>query len=552
MFTPFLCLVLALTDPSGAEMETRSFPLGPALESDLGSPSLISLTPLRPSFDFSLDDGPLDPDENLTASYLDHDLLTDMVVSNIQPEQWEYEGRTVEIVDDTLVITAPTAVLDEVGTFLNAYSKNARRTVGVTLSLVGVSSDVQLSGDIHLELPVGQIVHYRKGVTKNYLRTYSPEIAQASTVQNPELDQIDLGVTADLLAFADGDRGALISYVIQMSWLEELTEEALGLGMRLSLEKGNYAMIRNDAVIQKPRVAFATIAGTVYLETRESAQVHVMSPHAKGEGVYGLAKIALDSISPASNQLAHNLYMADLGVVGSEGLAFHPLVEGSLNYRPWAGDDPAPMAGAFQLSSRALEHVLVTVSDRTLDSDIAIRLADPDKRIFIAQDMAGEQLTMTLLTDLMNSSVESLRDHKILISGEKADKDPIVVLRADRGQAFALCGFQQTFVSDYEVEVANSASISDPIVTAAIDGIAIWARPLSTPDLPEAMAVSVFTHVLEDANTSFDTRSDTLGVLDLPSYQVEMRDARVSPGSPAKPVGSAALADGEISVSLDG
>lgn len=96
--------------------------------------------------------------------------------------------------------------------------------------------------------------------------------------------------------------------------------------------------------------------------------------------------------------------------------------------------------------------------------------------------------------------------------GEPAEVETVAHTRVgldERGRAGALVGHQTTVVRGYEVDVANSSSIAQPLVAGAFDGLAVRCHDGGR----DRVGLDVVLHLSRD-DAEVDLKVDSLGLLD--------------------------------------
>jgi hypothetical protein len=143
-----------------------------------------------------------------------------------------------------------------------------------------------------------------------------------------------------------------------------------------------------------------------------------------------------------------------------------------------------------------------------------------------------------------------------LASKEVARSVTLVLKSAGRGARLCIpvrlgeasggmAGLEQMMVSDYDVEVADAAAISNPQTQGVVDGLAFWLLPTLAPSGDLSLELKLKVNLRADDGHETEIRSPFYSKIDLPVFDTLWIDERLSFGGATKEI---TLGDAQTSV----
>lgn len=550
MLAPLLCLALTLSEPASAELVRRTYDLRTILPRASGELVPIAALPLRQM-----------PSQELDMEFEGEyefpcDLLLDLMLQTVAPEEWEYAGRGADLREnDILMVEAPPEVQQEVERFLEFVGRATRPRIAVRVDVfrsgrtrdsadlaVGnldqagvdrlrklVDSGVLTPVDtLHFDLLSGLPQTRVAAGYHSFLRDFDLEIAQASAIHSPIIETYPLGVVASVRADRDTQGRVLLSYALRDSWSAGATQDIdVRADHRISTDKG-VEPILSGGVLQSPRVSFATMAGSVRLSAGGTATSMAASLGTEGVGPGTVVAFTLEKLDPIPEDFVSGeryLSIRDVGGNLSRGYQAHRFGRIALTSaaRNPDSDDEQRLPGTIGVGP-------INGDDLSLVDDIIGRLLDDSDGEISAGQAAnfvyvfGSKRYVSGWMERLIGSLPLGGGAPALLSslaGAEASEQgaaPLFCLSADVGDALAVCGTQRTMVTNYEVEVANNVSVAEPIVEAPVDG---WAARMHTArnlaDQHEARFY-LLTHLGILQRKAHEHQAQGLGVLQMVSF----------------------------------
>ena len=547
MFAPLLCLALMANEPLYVEIVRATYDLRSILPTMTEPARAIQTLPLTPhrGRDVDLFEG---QEYRFSA-----ETLADLLTQTVQPEEWEYEGRSLDLRDDgrLLIVQAPATVQAEVRRFLEyvALATNSRIAVNIQIfsSLPGAGSGQPPVGRLQEQqrAEVAELVHtgaldpvwtFRmellSGVPSTrldtvnhaYLRDYDVEIAQSASVTEPIIDQFPTGVALTARADRDTNDLVLLSLVLRHSWTG---------GRPQSMDARTITRIAGDRVaeldsggqVQSPRVSFATLAGSVRLRAGESAG-WLASPITLegGAGTYVLMQVGQLARTPEPFESGQRFFaIRDVAGHCSDGFRCPEDTGLELGF-PFETVEERYLPAALNLPP--INDRVADVMDELIDSvgnsieeDVSLGLQE--NFVYVIGDRKPAALVLRQLmgglpqTRGLQGLSATLAPSLTQASGSYS----LLALTANVGDGFAVCGSQETYILSYNVEVANNCSVFDPEVEAIVDG---WAARFSASKAPTevgGVSLIVKTHLREDARKEHAALLFGMGGLHLPAFR---------------------------------
>ncbi|MBI4879096.1 MAG: hypothetical protein HY812_05470 [Planctomycetes bacterium] len=579
MIAPFLCLVLATTDPSSADLLRRTYPLDAVLPPPFVGTVLIDTQPITP---LALEKGSALLEEE--SSTFHPDALVDLLRQTVMPEEWEYVGRSVDYCFEGdrsfLVVEAPPDVQEEVERFLGFVALVARSRLSVradvykfvgaaldsglpagTLDREGMSrlealvraGTLRLEQSFRMSAASGVPVHQVACTRRTFLEDFDVEIAQAAILHQPVVDGFQVGVEALFRADRHPNGGALVSFVVRDAWFESSRDIDLRVSSRIATEK-SVEEVPSGGVIQSPRVAFCTIGGSALLMPGETAAVLAAGPDIGRTGPGILTTLTLEAVpqAPVSFECGERcLALQDLAGAVSVGFQAPRLgwdsmitedgeLETGRSSLPLLVGLPPAAEGAVDGLERLVQMVYESEEGEVSSGYLGTLVYVAGSKRYAAPWMnriAGA------LSDRPAFSGAALA--LAMPGNDAAASVPLLSFSAPVGDAFAVCGTQDTCVIGHDVDVANNCSVFNPYVVPVTSG---WAARLSARDsLAGSHVVSLFvcSHIRDGDQDFVDPNRPGTPGMHLPAFNLGVVESTVDlePGA-RQEAGSLALGDG--------
>ncbi len=580
MIAPILCLVLAAAEPGAADLMRRAYPLDAVLPPPFAGTVLIDTQPLTNRF-VRGEEMLRQEDDSIS---LGADALIDLVRRTIMPEEWEYVGRSLEIGFEggrtLLVVEAPPDVQDEVERLLGFVALVTRSRLALRADVYGFTGPaldgnlplgalgregsarlealaragtLRLEQSFRMSVLSGMPVHQAAYARRTFLEDFDVEIAEAAAIHQPVTGQVKVGVEGLFRADRHPNGGALVSFVVRDAWLEALQDIDLRAPMRIATEKG-VEEVAAGGVIQSPRVAFCTVAGSCMLQPGETATVLAASPDLGRTRPGMLLALTLEAVPqvPASFECGeHALVLQDLAAMACAGFT-GPLLDWRALLPEFSGEEasqgPLPLQlGLPPSAERAYESLepLLQMVYESEEGEVSCGVLGTLVYVAGSKRYAAPWMGR-ILGSLSERPLFSGAALALAVPGNGAAAAvPLLSFSAPAGDAFALCGTQETCVLDHDVDVATSCSTFNPYVTPVTTG---WVARLTARDtLGGAHAVSLFvcSHIRDGEQDFVDLKWPGSSGLHLPAFNLGVVESTVElePGA-RQEAGTLALGDG--------
>ena len=471
------------------------------------------------------------------------DQVVDMIRETVARESWDEEGCSLNSSWGSVVVKNKPAVLDEVGKFLDWLQTALMRPVTVelyrvpagkvtqsgALSAAEVKRLIALPGvktQARLELPSGRTRRVRAGTTVSFLGDYDVEVAQSAQVADPLIMVLHDGLDLRIRTQVTPDGRVCVRVMGRDSSLE-----------KLQLRDADSTWVGR---IQFPVVDSQVVMGTGVVE-------------AGGGMLFGAAQGDDDGVFLVR---ATPRKVADRSPIG--GCALIPLGAGTI---------AQPQAGPLRLGSPARSGESSTqIEDgdreeiRLISPDGVIEMCrtavdpagwdeDPYRSLWIINGqlfvkgpdkvLDGVRKLVTGISDsyLKNVGLEvrmglvSSEDAAGAASGQ-ADLaalagrlDTKTWISTLAGEDFRqMLGREQAYLKDHDVEIAEKATIADPVVATIFSGIAFQGRISRVGRGRLGLRGQFVIQDLDGEVTAVDGNANDIGVVDVPSTGITEAD----------------------------
>jgi hypothetical protein len=440
------------------------------------------------------DDGQEPTDEGLDAETIVH-----LVRELVRPEQWEESGRFVDLSPDQrkLVAKAPAPVLQEVERFLEYLANGLgvsielrvelyRAEAGPGATFDPIVEDREADRALRAALDQGslslltrRILHLRPGVPAvegsetrhSHVVDYDVEIAQSAIVFDPVSANALEGLRIGARVVPDREGGRFVELALRHQSLTRISGEALDL--EGALVGGDRLLgVEVPREVQSADVGFASLATRLHLQAGKSAFLRAASRLSSG-GDDVLVRVSVTSTrpSPSRYSLADGRILAlYTGSVSGGGLATGDPRPDSLRERDYGyGRDPEEgIAARFtDLDPDGLEGLIWNLLSFGGEQGEATYAIGPTLCV-VARAEIHDRIDKVL--GELERSARGSRHVVLELLGEQEVVLARLELPVQPGGIFlAASGNQWTDVLDYDVEVAQNATVADPRVASVFD-----------------------------------------------------------------------------------
>lgn len=541
---------LAFAEPAPAESITRFHELCAVLPSGNSTSVHLATMPLPPQ-NFLGDVG-----ETEELIPFEPETIADLLRRAVAPQEWEYEGRALDVRSGPngplLAVTAPPSVQAEVERLLDYIARSLAPSIRVRVDLYRIQGTPQeqlpagpggagtaerlralvASGGLarlhseQLALASGHPILRMATRSTMFVRDYDVEIAEAAVIAQPMVDEYRTGLAAIYRADRSADGSVLLSFALRQAQDD-------GPATNMDLRSGSYVVPENGrddmqsaGLVQVPRIAFATLCGSARLAAGTTWCAFATAPGGAGPGgtLVALALEPSETPPDAFRSGDRSFILRDVAGNAAAGVKVPRLGNRALEIE----------SPGSEIEEHEVPLVLSIHPFGSAESGCMEGLApqQPEDGGVDAGAIShfvyaiGPHAAAAAAVDALIARLPAPRDFGgVTFSAGKGGT--IACLPAARGAAFALVGTEETYVYDYDVDVANRAAIANPNVVAAVDGIAL--RASAAPDSQGRFRVvaSVKAHLRVGGRAEFDTGSKQLGRINQPLFSSSFSDCEV-------------------------
>lgn len=485
--------------------------------------------------------------------------LVDLVRSQVRPEAWEQAGVWVVFRRGYVLVRQRPDVVREVEAFLYRLAAAATRRVLLTVEVLGgavgeeqrESGGRKLSGS--LELPFGARRSLAVTNRIDYVHEYEVEIAQGSTIADPQYDALDEGLVIDAVAYPllDGKRVALEAYV-QFCDLVEMRRVELGIDEEYFAQPFRSQKRFPTGTLELPSCRHADAHVTTIVPSGGDVRLPIVARGRKFDvrfRVEILGEAGADAILDVSALTTPSFPLY-------AGEPVEPLTEPAyarpLRIRWVENVDDAPLGTVDELVDRLQEGVeparweggaererLNALGNRRL-----LVSARPDLLAAVRRFLAAREAE-ALRPVVLDVAVHSVRGAVTPGPGREIDPEVSTLVTSGRlhtvpGRWASLrVGTTLNYLADYDVEVAQEARIPDPVTGQSFGGLVANLRPhLPLGNRTVLVDLDLLFADHELAAEPFDTGAQCTG----PIEQVRARRTRLDT-TVGVPLGGTTLLD---------
>ena len=563
MLASLVCLALLTTDPAPMETVRRLYDLRDVLPVMTEEAPGFRTLPLSPRWD---DDLELYNEEGYMFEI---DLLVDLLRQTVAPEEWEYEGRSLEVLGDdneTLAVVAPVSVQKDIARFLAYVSRAANSPIEVVFrvySTGGVRGRVDLPlgkldereiQEIEKCAAAGRLEHVRSfrlrmhsGVPQSakdivrtsYLRDYDVEIAQAATIPGPVIDSYPEGVA--LLARADRDieDSILVTFGLRRSWSNGPLLEMNALTTSSITTQQEVEQVRVGGRLQSPQVSFTTLATSVRLRPGDATSVMMstLGEDGPGEGTFVVIRVGQVAQAPAAFESGDRyLSIRDVGGHYAPGWPNTHFSEHAMRFPHEFVDEERRFPKSLTLGPISGDHlsqidsILSEVADKIEEEhDEYVSIGTANNFLYVVGDRDGGSRAMSRMLALLPRGFTSagVSGSLAAVDQQGGKKVQLFAFPTGAGGGFAVGGSQETYILNYDVEVATNSSIFDPQVEAIVSGWALRFQTAGMLDGRGALHLRAQSHLRTNERQEIPAMLSGMAGVYLPAFRSSAADGHL-------------------------
>ncbi len=314
------------------------------------------------------------------------------------------------------------------------------------------------------------------------MRDFDVEIAEGAARHLEVLDRYPVGTIAELAAYRGSDDSVLVEFIVRHTWEREgLTELPLDLHHMIRTDNA-VNEVAGGGTLERPHLGFATLAGSARLTEGKSTHAFAAC-RPGGDGV--LVNVTLEKAAAPPREFEcgdRTLRLVDLAGNLAHGFRTPRQEEWRLDRTLASLDSPIEFvlpplrlngfepAMTDSINSAMSAYADVSSGD-TERGPVDVTLVAHWLACSGAKAAADAAMSSTLARMWSNADRATVALDVVDRAGGHLVRLPAAV-----GDGFTLAGSQSTYIVAYEVDVANNASTTDPIVRALVDGTAVWTR----------------------------------------------------------------------------
>lgn len=471
-----------------------------------------------------------------TEGRLSLDSVADLVRANVAPETWDNEGCQIRPASGSIVCRNEQSVLAEIRAFVDYLHRAVGRSISVDVWRLPASG-APAAGVVTAEVATGLIAHpsatvagklelgsnrpgrLRAGHLITFLGDYDVEVAEEAQVADPRMFVLRDGLDLQLGVWNTPDGRVILRVSGRDSSLEKLVKRDTA-----STWVGQ---------LQLPVVDSQVVSGSGVVES--GGGIVLGAAQGDGDTVF-FVRVRSEAIP-------------DLGPGG--GCAFIPAGAAAVSFQQMGPlRVGVPSRSGFDPSG--IDGVDVPEEDRILEVDSLIEMVrghvdpdgwdeDPSWALWTAGDnlfvrapkevIAGARALATALNDthLTNVGLEFRigvldAERTRAVSTGQADLAAVAGLLDTKAWVATLAGagFRQllgretAYLKDHDVEIAQKATIADPVVATLFAGVAFQGRAVSAGLGKVGLTGEFLIQDVVGEVAPIDGNANDIGVVDIP------------------------------------
>lgn len=508
------------------------------------------LTAPHPAVDFHVDlplwkvyrESVDEPGLEWVDGILSADRLCDLLRNSVAPDSWDEPGRFVMAEEGRLIVAHEAPVLQRIAACLELLRRTVARELDVEIYEVTAESlpagvgtvlaPAEAEGFLASAKPALRMRHrmlagiprrIRAGERVSFLGDYDVEVAQETEIADPLVRVLDDGLDLRLAVDSMAGGGLLVRLGGRRSSLEgfrvfETNSSWVG---RIQLPAMDSVLVSSSAVLAP---GGAIVVGATRAAADEVFLIRVLAPPPPTDAVEG-AVVAI----PAAPAGIPRIRQGHLPVG-------RPARSGATS----DGEGSEPDAGGpiYVEADRVLELIKHGVTPERWDADPSMFLVHDGRHIFVKTDAETvgkvrafhQGLARSVLTTVqLEFRAGRVPDSDLAgIAAGKADLASVAGLLQARAYVVTLAGDdflavdgrEQGYVKDHDVEVAEDASIADPVVASVFSGTVIHGRVATVDSGTVALQGEYVNQDLVGDIVPFDGNTNDIGLVEVPRTSV--------------------------------
>ncbi len=477
--------------------------------------------------------------------------LLELIVS-LYPDEFEFEGRTVELLaDGRLALRGPESLHARVGRLLEFLEEVVNAEVEISVDMARLPARAQLPE--RAVLPEAEAERWLAGIpTANRQRfalrlradrvsdldargerpivlSYMTEIAESSFIHDPLVVYASFG-TRVIASAVPGNGGLELALTLQRGHLAgPVIDRELGLEGSVSNESGGMSYEDSPGIVQTFELLNRSLSMGAFLP---DGQALLFSTFADG-GRRDVREVVVVRRTGG-----------ELPAVASLSLDPDPGRLTALNTGALA--PPGPVARGRVLDRRELVGLqlewnlriwemipLLSAGFRGIVADTALEaFAPPDVAVlqhgpwaFLVDRGAG-----STAPDIFDVFATRRGNVEITVALERANGNRIAAARVPMRPGHSgsiVLGVEELHFPDYMVEIAQKSASPTPLPMTSFDGLVLWMHPRTTPSGNLVLEVRGGGHVLTSEAT-LDINGPLIDFLDQPAFDQLLVDERLT------------------------
>jgi hypothetical protein len=552
---------LFAADPMQRGSEIRTYDLSNLMIRTTYHPALDAF----PFYPFMI--GYRDYGEEGEWSWLGAETIGDIVHTLLGDELFDHNGTRVEIGEQGLVVKAAQSVHQRIEQVLVFLDQHLNRTVRLQIEVYSARKvfpwdtwdettmeEAKASGMLKpllsrsTDVRLGELWQTRDGVITPILFDHEPEIAQASLICEPQVQNLFTGLKIALrpLLSPDGDDLLVGLYASASRHAVKLTDRDLEYRGRISNNEG-VETVTLSRTISDPKVEFASLGTVLPLVPGKTETVSTAFPHGRGLGNIVIALTAELAPAPPPLDLGEGMVCGCFHLGFEQAGSFTPFVtevNEELNERDPESFDIRRHEAYMRLPIHEVEenHGAMILFDESFTPELDWEYGDVEPiivgtRVFtrsvplfceelraMAEELVCPEPSVIHgeLKFVMARGPAVLDDAEtILQKGQLAGWTTVPLTRG--GRTFAMAGLEGLMVENYDVDVATSSAVPNILVRTYLDGAAVHLKHEPTVPGPDGwgwVKAQIWVNWLDGPMESWNLNDSgsIIGIIDRPTF----------------------------------
>ncbi len=426
------------------------------------------------------------------------------LLENLLGDGLSGEGCRAEYTQDgRLLVVGPASLQEDVANLLAFFRKVNTASVELTLDFVALPGSVDVPSMIDVgklpallesatshsqhvvHVPTGRSATVSAGKRRYLVLDFDIEIAQGSLIMDPVIGDFFEGLEATVRA-APCTGGLLVALMARRgARMGDTPNKQLDIGAMLGNENGVH--LENLPIsVQSPATANRSCGLSAVLPTGKALVVTTRGSESGGTELMILHQTggALSAWSEFDLGDGASLVFADPASVMAPRLLVSStgLLSGGSSATPVIDAEPRLIVGFEHLGTDLVMEALARQGRMGRVDEVGPWLVTwPDAGRRRGGNTAGWSAAQREVLDSLRASVRQY-EVELRLNTPQGGAGPVVRLPLRDGtSASVVLGLERLMVRDYDVEVAQLAAGSDPIVAASFEGLALWLQASGSP-----------------------------------------------------------------------